>query len=72
MHGLVSDTALEDFVTAELATIRARGILRHAMQPVTITDPDMQAQDAYNLDVALAFEMKIAPAVTVDLHKDSE
>ena len=72
IHGLVSDTALEDFVTAELATIRAHGILRHAIQPVTITDPDMQAQDAYNLDVALAVAMKIAPAVTVDLHKDSE
>jgi len=56
-------------VTAELATIRAHGILRHAKQPVTI---NMQAQDAYNLDVAPAFAMKIAPAATVDLHKDSE
>ncbi|MFM7987790.1 MAG: hypothetical protein ACKPKO_51610, partial [Candidatus Fonsibacter sp.] len=68
IHGLVSDTALNNFVTAEIATIRAHGILRHAIQPVTITDPAMQTQAAYNLDVALAFAIKIAPAATIDLH----
>ena len=72
LHGLVTDSVLQDFVTAQLGVVRAQGILRHARQPVQISDPEMDDKARYNLDAALAFAMKIAPAVTVDLHTDSE
>jgi hypothetical protein len=39
---------------------------------VTIVDPDLENRDAYTLDMALCFAMKIAPAVCVDLHTDTE
>ena len=69
--GLLTHTRMRDFLAADLKTIRSRGILT-AHAPVTIVDPDLENRDAYNLDMALCFAMKIAPAVCVDLHTDTE
>jgi hypothetical protein len=62
---------MREFLAADLKTIRSRGILT-AHAPVTIVDPALETRDAYNLDMALCFAMKIAPAVCVDLHTDTE
>ena len=62
---------MRDFLAADLKEIRNRGILT-AHAPVIIVDPDLARRDDYNLDIALFYAMKIAPAVCVDLHTDTE
>jgi hypothetical protein len=64
-------TNLRDFLASDLATIRKSGISL-APAPVTIVDPELQQHAAYGIDVALRFAMKIAPALAVDLHTDTE
>ena len=67
--GLMTD--LREFLAADLKSIRSHGILL-AHAPVTIVDPDLEHRSDYNTNVALCFAMKIAPAVCVDLHGDTE
>ena len=50
--------------------MRAFGILQ-GPAPVTIVDPMLENTVAYSLDNALKFAIKIAPAITVDLHTKS-
>ena len=69
--GLLTQSHMREFLAADLKTIRSRGILT-AHAPVTIVDPALETRDAYNLDMALCFAMKIAPAVCVDFHTDTE
>jgi hypothetical protein len=67
--GLLTD--MRPFLATDLNTIRRHGISL-APAPVTIVDPELQQHDAYDLNVALRFAMKIAPALAVDLHSDTE
>jgi hypothetical protein len=64
-------TSMREFLASDLATIRKSGISL-APAPVTIVDPELQQHAAYGIDVALWFAMKIAPALAVDLHTDTE
>ena len=51
--------------------MRAFGILQ-GPAPVTIVDPMLENTVAYNLDNALNLAIKIAPAITVDLHTHNQ
>ena len=50
--------------------MRAKGIML-GPAPVIIVDPTLENTVAYNLDYALRFAIKIAPAITVDLRTEN-
>ena len=62
---------LRPFVQADLRDARAFGILQ-GPAPVTIVDPMLENTVAYSLDKALKFAIKVAPALTVDLHTQNQ
>ena len=61
---------LRPFLQADLQEVRACGIML-GPAPVIIVDPMLENTVAYNLDYALRFAIKIAPAITVDLRTEN-
>ena len=61
---------LRPFVQADLQEVRAKGTML-GPAPVIIVDPTLENTVAYNLDYALRFAIKIAPAITVDLRTEN-